>query len=93
MQALDTIKEQLPELQNRFYVSRIGIFGSSARGDERESSDIDILVEFSETVDLFQFIDLKLYLEMLLGRKVDLVTENALKPRIKDKILREVVYI
>jgi len=93
VQALDTIKEQLPELQNRFYVSRIGIFGSIARGEDNESSDVDILVEFSETIDLFQFVDLKIHLEKLLNRQVDLVTKDALKPRIKEQILREVVYI
>ena len=72
---------------------RIGVFGSHARGGAGEGSDIDILVEFAEPVDIFLFIDLKDHLEHLLGRKVDLVTTKALKPLIKDRILHDVVYV
>ncbi|MEM2169145.1 MAG: nucleotidyltransferase family protein, partial [Candidatus Bathyarchaeia archaeon] len=56
-------------------------------------SDIDILVEFEEPPSLFEFMDLEDYLSKLLGLKVDLVTREALKPRIGERILREVVYL
>lgn len=53
----------------------------------------DVLVEFSKPVDIFEFLSLKEYLEYILDRKVDLVTEKALKPQLKNKILREVKYV
>lgn len=61
------------------------------RGEQSEVSDVDILVQFCEPVG-WEFLDLKEFLELILGTKVDLVTVNALKPQIKDKILKEVVY-
>ena len=61
------------------------------RGEQKKDSDLDILVEFNETIDLFEFIQLENYLAEILGCKVDLVMKDALKPRIKDRILREAV--
>jgi len=81
------------ELEAKYKVKNIGVFGSFARGEQRTKSDIDILVEFKATVDFFEFLDLEEYLEGLLRVKVDLVTKRALKPLIKDKILNEVVYV
>ncbi len=69
------------------------MFSSYVRGEEKKRSDIDILVEFSEPVGLFEFMDMEEYLEKLLGVKVDLVSKKALKPRIGQRILKEVVYI
>lgn len=72
-------------------VQRIGIFGSCARGKESKHSDIDVLVEFEQnTFD--NYMELKFLLEEGMGRKVDLVTIGALKPTLKDEILREVRY-
>lgn len=93
MNPLDQIREHLPELQNKYQVASLGIFGSYARGEATELSDIDILVEFSENVDLFQFVRLQNFLVTLLGRKVDLVTSDALKPLIKYRVLQEVLYV
>ena len=76
-------------LMRRFHVKDIGVFGSCARGEESEESDVDILVEFAEPVG-WEFIDLKEYLEEIMERPVDLVTKKALKPQLKDKILKEV---
>jgi hypothetical protein len=87
------IKKNIGELRQRYNVSRMGLFGSFARGEADETSDIDVLVEFSKPVDIFEFLSLKEYLELILGRKVDLVTEKALKPQLKQKILREVKYV
>lgn len=93
MNPSDLIREHLPELRDKYLVTSIGIFGSFARGEATEISDIDILVEFRETVDIFHFIRLQDRLTSILGRKVDLATPQALKPLIKDKILREVLYV
>lgn len=80
-----------PELAKRFGVKEIGFFGSYARGEDSKDSDIDILVEFSRPIG-WSFFDLKDFLEDALEERVDLGTKKALKPRIKDKILQEVIY-
>jgi predicted nucleotidyltransferase len=85
------LKKYKPILREKFKVEKIGIFGSYARGEESKHSDIDILVEFSSPIG-WEFIDLKEFLEEILGRNVDLVTIQALKPQLKDIILKEVVY-
>jgi len=87
----ERLKEYKPILREKYYVERIGFFGSFARDEQKMDSDIDMLVEFSQPVG-FEFIDLKYYLEELFQRKVDLVTPNALKPRIKERVLEEVIY-
>ena len=95
METRENIKETLkgfkPVLREKFKVKEIGLFGSYVRGEESAESDIDILVEFSEPIG-WEFIDLVEFLEKILGRKVDLVTIGALKPQLKEKILKEVVY-
>ena len=85
------LKEHKPILEERYFVKRIGIFGSYARGEQKKESDVDIIVEFTSPVG-FKFIELKLYLEEILDKKVDLVTPNALKPQIKESVLKEVSY-
>ena len=95
MKSQDGIREVLKKhkatLKEKFKVRQIGIFGSFARGEGMAESDIDILVEFSEPIG-WEFIDLKEFLEEILGREVDLVTVKALKPQLKEKIMKEVVY-
>jgi predicted nucleotidyltransferase len=97
MRSLEEIKnilaEHREELRQKFKVKEIGIFGSFVRGEQRKRSDIDLLVEFEKPPSLFEFMDLEDYLSKLLGLKVDLVTNDALKPRIGEQILREVVYL
>ncbi|KAF5088595.1 Nucleotidyltransferase domain protein [anaerobic digester metagenome] len=80
------------ELSTRFSVSRIGIFGSVARGEQTETSDIDILVEFSRPIGFFTFVELEEYLSLRLGAPVDLVTPDALKPLIRERVAAEVAY-
>ncbi|WP_307336066.1 nucleotidyltransferase family protein [Caldalkalibacillus uzonensis] len=80
-----------PILQEKYNVRKIGVFGSFARGEQTGKSDIDILVEFSKPIGL-DFVELKNFLEKTLGKKVDLVTVNALKPQLKEVILSEVIY-
>ncbi len=97
MKALEEIKnilaEHKEELRQKYKVKEIGIFGSFARGEQKKRSDVDILVEFDEPVGLFEFMDLEEYLGKLLGLKVDLVSKGALKPRIGEYILKEVIYL
>ncbi len=81
------------ELKKKYYVSKIGIFGSYARGEAGENSDIDILVEFEKPIGFFKFLELEEYLSDLLEIKVDIVSKKALKPHIGKNILKEVVRI
>jgi len=87
------IKQNKNELYQEFKVQNLGVFGSYARGEQHETSDIDILVEFEETPDLFSFLRLEQYLENCLNIKVDLVRPSALRKELKGKILEEVVYV
>ncbi len=90
---IDIIKNSKPEMQVLFGVEKVGLFGSYVRGQQKKRSDIDILVSFSRDIDLFDFIDLREYLENRLHQKVDLVMESALKPAIGRRILSEVEYV
>ena len=87
------LKEHKQELYKKYKVKEIGIFGSFVRGEQKNRSDIDILVEFEVVPDLLKFIEIERYLERLLRKKVDLVEKTALRPRLKEIILKEVVYI
>jgi predicted nucleotidyltransferase len=90
-----TLRQHLPEMQHKYYVQRLGLFGSFGRGEQTESSDIDVLVEFDPTArfGLLTFCQLEHELSDLLNRKVDLVMKDGLKPRIGERILEEVVYL
>ena len=91
---IDIIRSSKPELMTRYGVQqRVGLFGSYVHGKQRKRSDIDILVSFSRDIDLFDFIDLREFLEARLHGKVDLVMESALKPAICKRILAEVEYV
>jgi hypothetical protein len=88
---LDFLKQHKQDFEARFSVRRIGLFGSALRGSASDSSDVDILVELAHpTFD--QYMDLKFFLEDKLGRPVDLVLSDSLKPRLKPIITREAVY-
>ena len=88
-----TLKIHGDALAGYYHVRRFGVFGSVARGDQRPISDVDVLVEFSRPIGLFQFIELEEKLKILLNKDVDLVTPNALHPLIKTDVLRETVYV
>ena len=76
---------------NRFGVSSLSIFGSVARGDARPDSDVDILVEFNRPIGVFEFLDLKEFLESILDQKVDLAMPDSLKQQLRDQILKEAI--
>ena len=97
MSELDKIKQTLRTnkrlLRRDFKIKKLGIFGSYIRGDQKGKSDVDILVEFSETPGLFDFIKIENNLSALLKKRVDLVMKGSLKPTIGKHIMNEVVYI
>jgi uncharacterized protein len=89
---LAKLKELKPILYRNYSVKEIGLFGSFSEGDFSEESDIDILVELEKPIG-WKYFSLELYLEQVFNRKIDLVTKNALKDQIKNKILNQVNYV
>ena len=92
-QFMEKLRENMPSLREKYNVKTLGIFGSYIRGEQTKKSDVDILVEFEKPLGLLDFVGLQLELSEILGKKVDLVPKNALKPRIGKHILEEVRYI
>ena len=84
---------QLSFLKEKYHVKRLGIFGSVVRNEEEKESDIDILVEFESPIGFFEFIRLENFLSDILRKKVDLISQKAIKPIIKDDILKETIYV
>lgn len=91
--SLNILRKQMPELTERYRVKSLGIFGSYVRGEQKRSSDMDILVEFERPPDLIKFMDLEEHLANELGVKVDLVPRRALRGEIGERILNEVVTV
>jgi hypothetical protein len=90
---IEEIKKKVIPILKRYHVKKAGIFGSVARGEETEESDIDILVEIDDRMSLLDFVGLKLELEDALGKKVDLGEYSTIKPLIREQILSEEVSI
>jgi predicted nucleotidyltransferase len=77
----------------KYKVNKIGIFGSFATGKTKKKSDVDLLVEFEDVIDLFDFVHLTDEIQKVLKVKVDLSTPDAIKPYVKPMIMREVEWI
>lgn len=96
MTDLDTIKQILtqlkPELTDKYHVSSIGLFGSVVRDDFSPSSDIDIIVDFSQPIGI-EFIDLADFIEKKLNKTVDLVSKNGVKQKYYRTIESEIIYV
>jgi predicted nucleotidyltransferase len=92
-QIMAELRRSLPSLAEKYGVRSIGVFGSYVRREENSDSDLDLLVDFYETPGLLKFIELENYLTYMLGIKVDLVMEEALKPNIGKQVLSEVVKV
>ncbi|MCX9082591.1 MAG: nucleotidyltransferase family protein [Candidatus Methanoperedens sp.] len=92
-QIMIKLKKNLPFFEEKYRVKTLGVFGSYIRGEQKKKSDVDILVEFEKPIGLLDFVGMELELSEILGKKVDLVPKNALKPRIGKHILEEVKYI
>jgi predicted nucleotidyltransferase len=97
MKRLDDILVELrhlqPELQKRYPIREMGVFGSWVRGEQREDSDLDVLVDLGDGITLIQFLGLQYELSDRLGIEVDLVMADALRPRIGKRILAEAVML
>lgn len=89
---LTTLRQHQKEIAG-FGVKRLILFGSVARNEARENSDVDLLVEFNRPTGLFGLMDLEEYLENLLGCSVDLGTERSLKPILKDRVMKEAILV
>ncbi|MGB8217279.1 MAG: nucleotidyltransferase family protein [Candidatus Methanoperedens sp.] len=93
MDVLAIVKKNKTFLKERFGVKKIGIFGSVARGEAKEKSDVDVLVEFESTKKSFDnFMELCFFLEDLFGKKVDLITTSGLDKYIRPYVEREVIW-
>ena len=90
---IEEIKRKILPVLQPYGVKRVGLFGSYVRGEMREDSDIDILVEIEKDISLLDFVGLKLEIEEALGKKVDLVEYNTIKPLLRERILNEQVII
>ncbi len=88
---LTKLKEIKPILYKEYAVKEIGLFGSFSDNSFGEDSDIDILVEFEKPIG-WKYFSLEIYLEEIFGRKIDLVSKNALKEQIRETILNQVNY-
>jgi hypothetical protein len=80
-------------LKEKYTVTDIGIFGSYAREEQKDTSDIDIFIDFEETPDLLTFIEIESYLEDLLKMKVDLVRKKSIRQELKESILSEGIFV
>jgi predicted nucleotidyltransferase len=93
MNVIEILKKHEDVIKEKYNVTKIGVFGSFARGEGKEGSDVDVLVEFREGYKTFDnYMELKFFLEDIFSRNVDLVTIKALKPQLKEDILQEVIY-
>lgn len=92
-QIKDTLNNNRDYIRDTYHVVNIGIFGSVARGENTEKSDLDVLVEFSKPIGFFEFVRLEDYLTKVIGQRVDLVTKNALRPFLKEEILSQTIYV
>ncbi len=90
---LDRLNAEAPALRARFGVKTLAVFGSMARGDDREGSDVDVLVTFEGRTTFDNFMGLKLDLEDLFGRSVDLLTPKCLRPEMQAEIEKEAILV
>lgn len=90
---LDRLNAEAPGLRQKYGVKTLAVFGSMARGDDREGSDVDVLVTFDGEATFDNFMGLKLDLEDLFGRRVDLLTPQSLRPEMQEEIEKEAILV
>ena len=91
--AANAIRAAMPRLARKYGVSSVSLFGSVVRGDHKRTSDLDVMVEFSDPPGLFRFLELEDELGEMTGMKVDLVEKKTLKPAIGRCALREAIAV
>lgn len=89
----EILKANLAFIKQKFNVSELGIFGSYVRGEQDEQSDLDILVRYSKVPCVWNWIELEDYLSLLTGVEVDLVPDAAMKPKIRERVYQEVIFL
>ena len=92
-ETLSKIKEKISPILKKYGVKSAGVFGSIARGEDKPASDIDMVVSIEKKISVYEFISLKHELEDILGREVDLVSEDAINKYIRPYIEKDIVYI
>lgn len=92
-QALMILEQHRAEIIRQFAVRHLALFGSTARGEARDDSDVDVLVEFERPATFTGYMTLLAYLEKILGQKVDLVTQSGIKPRARQHIERDLIHV
>ena len=90
---LKILGEVKNEVRQRYKTDIKGIFGSYAKGNEKKSSDIDILVDFDKGADLFDLVEVSMFLKEKLNCKVDVIPRNSIREEIKQRILEEIIYL
>jgi len=91
---LNLLKNDLSHMKNAYGVKKLALFGSSARGSQKRTRDIDILVEFKTGCKTFDnYMDLKFFLEDMFRRKIDLVIKDALRRELKPSIMSDAIYV
>ena len=97
MRSLDEIRQRLSNqkllLQKKYKINSLGVFGSYVRGEQKQESDLDVLIDYEEVPSLITLIELENHLSDLLEVKVDLVTRRGIKPQLRNHILEEVIYL
>lgn len=87
------LKQHLPVLEKQFNVADLAIFGSAARGQARQDSDVDLLVEFKGPATSSDYFGLQFYLEDLLGKRIDLVTDKALRAELRPFVEKDALHL
>ena len=90
---LELLSAEAPALRKKFGIESLAVFGSMARGDDHEDSDVDILVRFDGPTTFRGYMGLKIALEDLLGRRVDLATLDTLRPEIRPGVEKNLVHV
>jgi predicted nucleotidyltransferase len=90
---LDQLRSMRHELREQYHVKRIGVFGSYSRNDQTKESDLDLVVEFDQSIGMMAFVHLQNLIADRLNLKIDLVTPDGLHPLIRDQVMHEVVYV
>ena len=91
---MSNLKSHKTQITEQFKTETIGLFGSYSENKQNDQSDIDLLVSFRKgNKDLFNFLNLKFYLEEILDNKVDLINKDGIKPALRDGILQQVKYV
>ncbi len=90
---LDRLRAEAPALRKKYRLESLAVFGSMARGDDREGSDVDVLVTFEGKADFDRFMGLKLDLEDMLLRSVDLATLNMLRPEMRARVEKDLLHV